>query len=217
MTQEEKDILIGKLLDSPNSLTDNEINLILHNEELHETYDTSLLLKAAAISNKEYDLDEEWQMFIRNKHRSIHIGVPFQKWAAMILLTVSICAVAATISYRIIVPVDPKITEEFADEKQKKTLLQQNQKLKQRPEEIRLAETITFENKTFAEIAKQITAIFGCKIEIEESEIANLRLYLTLPKGCTVSKFVEIIDAYEALDASLKDQIITIKRQEVKQ
>lgn len=66
MTEQEKDILIGKMLDSPSSLTDEDLSMILSEEELKEIYELSSVVKGACIRQPEIDVAMEWRLF---RHR----------------------------------------------------------------------------------------------------------------------------------------------------
>ncbi len=63
MTEEQKDILIVKMLDAPSSLTDKELDMILHDEELKDIYETSAIVSGASIAQKEFDTEQEWRLF----------------------------------------------------------------------------------------------------------------------------------------------------------
>ncbi len=63
MTEEQKDILIVKMLDAPDSFTDKELDMILHDEELKDIYETSAIVNGASISHKEFDAQQEWRLF----------------------------------------------------------------------------------------------------------------------------------------------------------
>ncbi len=66
MTEGQKDILICKMLDAPASLTEEELELILHDEELRDIYEASALVSGALASEKEFDAEQEWRLF---RHR----------------------------------------------------------------------------------------------------------------------------------------------------
>ncbi len=66
MTEGQKDILICKMLDNPDSLTDKELEMILHDEELRDIYEVSALVSGAVASQKEFDAEQEWRLF---RHR----------------------------------------------------------------------------------------------------------------------------------------------------
>ena len=65
MTEQDKDILIGKMLDSPSSLTEEELGMILTDEELKDIYEISSSLKGACVAQSEMDVRREWRLFRR--------------------------------------------------------------------------------------------------------------------------------------------------------
>lgn len=74
MTEEQKEILIAKMLDAPSSLSDEEVDMILHDDELRDIYDVSATLGNACGRQPEFDMEAEWNRFrprIRRKPSSM--------------------------------------------------------------------------------------------------------------------------------------------------
>ena len=91
MTQQDKDILIGKMIDSPSSLTDEELRMIMLDDELKDIYDVSSAVKSACLSQSEIDVDREWRLF---RHRILPKPSP-RRWmmrVAAILLGVMVAS-----------------------------------------------------------------------------------------------------------------------------
>ncbi len=63
MTEEQKEILIAKMLDAPSSLSDDELDSILRDEELRDIYETSAALSRTCIVQPELDIEAEWSSF----------------------------------------------------------------------------------------------------------------------------------------------------------
>lgn len=63
MTQQEKDILIEKIIDTGSSLTDVELGIILQDEELREIYEVSAAVRSACIQPLKIDVESEWRLF----------------------------------------------------------------------------------------------------------------------------------------------------------
>ncbi len=63
MTEGQKDILIVKMLDAPDSLTDKELDMMMHDDELRDIYETSAIVSGASNSQKEFDAEQEWRLF----------------------------------------------------------------------------------------------------------------------------------------------------------
>lgn len=85
MTEEQKEILIARMLDCPDSLSAEDIRLIVQDEELRDIYELSADLKNAYTAPSEIDTAGEWRRFQvrlkRKQHRSfqwiLHIAAIF--------------------------------------------------------------------------------------------------------------------------------------------
>lgn len=63
MTEEQKEILIAKMLDAPASLSDMELDAISDDDELRDIYAASAALDSAYAAEQEFDMDAEWKRF----------------------------------------------------------------------------------------------------------------------------------------------------------
>ena len=71
-------------------------------------------------------------------------------------------------------------------------------------------EDIVFENLSLDEIAARLEAVYGCKATFGPEADHSLRLYMTIPAGTTRAGAVAILDSFEAIRASLADNILHI-------
>lgn len=63
MTEEQKEILIAKMLDAPSSLSDEELDMLMHDDELREIYEASAAVSSACVRQPELDMKAEWERF----------------------------------------------------------------------------------------------------------------------------------------------------------
>lgn len=63
MTDQQKDILIAKMLESPASLSAYEVEMIIGDEELRDIYDASSRVDSALHPMPSIDVDAEWNRF----------------------------------------------------------------------------------------------------------------------------------------------------------
>ena len=63
MTDEQKEKLIAKMLDTPASLSDDELDGILRDPELLDLYEISAAVSNASIRQPDIDVNEEWTQF----------------------------------------------------------------------------------------------------------------------------------------------------------
>lgn len=63
MTDEQKDILISKMLDAHSSLSVDEMDMILGDDELKDIYEISSAVHSAFVRQPELNMTEEWNQF----------------------------------------------------------------------------------------------------------------------------------------------------------
>lgn len=64
MTEVQKEILIAKILDSPSCLSDEEVGIILHDDEMRDIYEISAAVNGSVrASEMALDVDDEWSRF----------------------------------------------------------------------------------------------------------------------------------------------------------
>ncbi len=63
MTDEQRDMLIAKIVDSPSSLTEKELDAMLHDDDLKDIYEMSAAVSSACICQPEPDVEAEWERF----------------------------------------------------------------------------------------------------------------------------------------------------------
>lgn len=65
MTEQEKDRLVARMLDAPSSLSEEELDMIMLDDELKDIYEMSSAVKGACSSMIEIDAEKEWTLFRR--------------------------------------------------------------------------------------------------------------------------------------------------------
>lgn len=85
MTEEQKEILIGKMIDNPSALTDAEIETILHDPEMRDIYRMSVSVSSAFRSYGDYDPDKEWSSFKSKIRRPKSLWIRRTTWAAAVI------------------------------------------------------------------------------------------------------------------------------------
>ncbi|MDE6338824.1 MAG: hypothetical protein K2K97_03435 [Muribaculaceae bacterium] len=96
MTEEQKDILIEKMIDRPESLTSEEMAIIASDLELKELYEMSVILTDNMVDLPEPDIDAEW-MNIKRRIVSQGHQRHFKRWwigVAAVFAAVLLCSVA---------------------------------------------------------------------------------------------------------------------------
>ncbi len=97
MTEEQKEILIAKMLDAPASLSDMELDAISDDDELRDIYAASAALDSAYAAKQEFDMDAEWKRFSPRLHRKPDKMRWFMRVAAIFLGVILASGVAVKI------------------------------------------------------------------------------------------------------------------------
>lgn len=80
MTEEQKEILLGRMVDNPAGLSSDDMAMIAGDEELRELYQLSADLKTACVKPPEIDEAKEWQRF-RSRMR---VAGRHRRWSRMV-------------------------------------------------------------------------------------------------------------------------------------
>lgn len=80
MTEEQKEILLGRMVDNPAGLSSDDMAMIADDEELRELYQLSADLKTACVKPPEIDEAKEWQRF-RSRMR---VAGRRRRWSRMV-------------------------------------------------------------------------------------------------------------------------------------
>ncbi len=76
MTEDQKEILIAKMIDVPHSLSDEDLEEIMTDDELRDIFEISSTVRGACIRQPEIDVAEEWRLF----HHRIHPKPTKMRW-----------------------------------------------------------------------------------------------------------------------------------------
>lgn len=104
MTEEQKEILIAKMLDSPSSLSHEELDAILHDNELREIYNVSSAVSGACIRQPEMNIAEEWTRFRPRIHRKSGTKWWIMRIAAIFLGVAFVAGIATKMTNHFLTP-----------------------------------------------------------------------------------------------------------------
>ena len=111
MTDEQKDILIAKMLATPASLSDEELGMIMHDNELRDIYEMSAAVSGACTSRKEINMADEWARFRPRIRRKPSPMLWIMKVAAIFLAIIVISGIISMALDKILIDNQPKLAE----------------------------------------------------------------------------------------------------------
>lgn len=98
MTDEQKDILMAKMLDAPSSLSDVELDAIVHDDELRDIYEISVAVSGACLRHPEFDVKQEWKRFAPRLRRKPSAMRRVMRVAAIFIGVAVLSGVVATMT-----------------------------------------------------------------------------------------------------------------------
>ena len=115
MTDELKDILIAKMLDAPRSLTDEEVELIMRDDELREIYQISAEINRASAPMPEIDTEAEWARFRPRIMGRPSLTRRFMRVAAIFLGVIFASSILVRLVDHLLTSENPPMTARYAE------------------------------------------------------------------------------------------------------
>ena len=215
------------MMEHPDQYTDEQLNELLRDDELRQTYqlisDTTSAYEYRRTSDKLTDeiIEEEWHKLMEKKSTSKPVHRYYRQIAAVVIgiLTVSGIAVAAVSivkgsKKRLATDSEVTITNNMTHTK---TLQEKGStrttvtysKLKEKE----AGETVPsrqFDNVMLQDIVREIAGYYGIRTVCRNPEAGRLRLRFLWNRDQSVERAVETLNSFEKVQLTLADSTITI-------
>ena len=213
-----RDEIMSRVIDAPETLTPEDIQLIQEDKELNELYNVAVLCKDASMAGKVEipDVDAELAEF---KARRKNIVPLYKRWNVLMRVAtiftgvaVSTLVVAGVMEYNGIT-LFPKIDnadkdiEEYVADVSTSSVVGTIES----QEEIVNEKELIYDDVTLEEIMNELAEIYKVKVEFDNDDVKSLRLYVKIEQGKTVSEVVNLLGGFENFDISINVNCVTIK------
>lgn len=213
---------IDRLFDAmehPERYTPAEIETMLQDPEVKETFDLLDKTKSSLRTIVTPDIDDEWKKF-ENTHRNTGVyrnirpvGLFYRKVAASIAIgIVSLTAVAAIVgvgvnyfNHRDAASVTTEVTAETAAAAYTTDTIATTQ-----VEQAAEPEVVIFDNETLEDIISAISAYYGYEVAYGNDTTRSLRLYFRWKQELPIEEVVESLNNFEQISLTIKDKTIKI-------
>lgn len=212
--ENKREDIISRIIDRPESLTNEDVQLILEDEELNDLYNVAVLCKSAVEYDevKIPDVEEELAEFKASrkknpvplyKRRSVFVRIA----AVFVGVAVSTLVVAAVLEYR---GVD--IFHRFTtDTKMEQSAENDNVVVVDSSAEKVNEKDLNYDNVTLEEIMNELTTIYNVNVTFEDENVKELRLYVKIEQGKNIREVVEQLGAFEKFDISVNGNSVVVK------
>lgn len=211
-----RDEIISRLLNSPETLTSEDILIIKKDKELSELYNAVNLLKEAYTLNNIEIPDIETEL---NKFKAQHKNIkPIKPWQPLMRIAAIFITIAIT-SIVIIAAFNPQIVEHITgyDSFNKVETIeeQQNSLISTTSgaiENIIITNDheLIYDNISLKSITDELSEIYDVDVVYINEKATELRLYLKIEQGKTIQDVVEMLQSFELFATTFENNTLTI-------
>lgn len=214
-----RDNLIARMIDTPDSLTHEDIETILSDAELREIYDAAVLCKEASAMNSAVvpDADAELEHFkaSRKRHdsRILHYR-PLLRIAAIFAgVLVATLAITAALNPDILRIFSPEADETRQDNTATVyTMTLPSEGIS--PEgncRITNETELLYDNITLDSISAELSRIYRINTIFDNDSAKSIRLYLRIGQGNTIEDVAGMLNSFDYFKASVENNTLIIR------
>lgn len=214
------DDIISRLINSPETLTPEEISLIQNDQELLELYKAANLCKEA-LSIKNLTIPNAKNELIRFKNtRKTYLHI--KRWQPLMRIAAIFITIVIT-SIVIVAAFNPQIIEYFTGRDAIDAIDAIETITGQEKSPVPITSTtiknivitnnhdLIYDNISLKDITEELSTIYGIDIKFENIEAAELRLYLRIEQGKTIHDVVNTLQSFNLFTTHFENDILTIK------
>ena len=212
-----RDIIISRLINSPETLTSEDITLIQNDKELSELYNAAnLLQESSALKNIEIpDIETELIKFKtqRKKIRPIKPWVQLMRIAAIfIIIAITSIVIVAAFNPQIVDYITgyDSLNEIESIEKIKNTSISTTSRTIENIV-ITTDHELIYDNISLKSITDELSEIYDVDVVYINEKATELRLYLKIEQGKTIQDVVEMLQSFELFATTFENNTLTIQ------
>lgn len=212
---------IDRLLDAlenPDRYTDAELDKLLSDKEVRETYGMVSKTSDALTPVPNPDIDREWNRF-KTEHqevasaRRLYLRPSFigRNVAAVIVgIVASLAVVAATVGITVTIMSDNRSAHDNTSTDAPAVISAPDVAV---TDSVKLSEplTVVFKDESFETIISTIGRHYGTTATFKSNKSKNLHLYFKWEQNQTLAEVVEELNNFEQIDITLIDNVLTIE------
>lgn len=211
-----RDEIIAKVLSAPETLSQEELHLMLSDAELHELYDLAVLCRdTGAMECVEVpDVEAELVAF-KQSRRKVSPLVRYQAWkrvAAIFVGGAVISFVAVAAFFPNWIGLSPEKTDDIAHVEQH--ISDQSSVTVVSPDvvpEIVNDCDLVYDNVSLESILTELSKIYKVEVKFVNETAKALRMYVKIEQGKTLSEVVQILGTFEQFDITVDGNVVIVK------
>lgn len=213
-----RDEILSCIIDTPENLTNEDIDLILSDEELRELYNAAVLCKDSSLASgiKIPDVEEELARFKATRKTA----VPKINWWKPVMRVAAIFAGVAVTTVVAVAVFAPRAFDFFAghtDDDEIAEARDYSGKTESAPLgggeviEIVTDKDLEYDNVPLETIVEELASIYKVEVNWKTEHVKSLRLYVKIEQGKNVKEAVQVLEVFEQFEISLEGNKVIIK------
>lgn len=214
LTDTQREEIIARLIDKPESLSHDDIAAIQNDTELADLYNAAVLCKEASASNDVHIPDVEAELIRFKASRKPPVTIrrwqPIMRVAAMIAIVIvtSIVVVASLRPHLF----DNMLHSDTANDELTENVAQETVAISHSTGVvITNTHELVYDDCSFEEIANGLAETYQINIVFKNNELRKLRLHLKIDSGKTILDVTEMLNAFDKFVVEFDSNTLTIK------
>lgn len=208
--------IVLDIIEHPERYAPERVNEIMSDPESREIYNMLCDAETAIKTNREVDIDAEWDAFARK-----HLAEKRRRWFDLLgSRAASIAAIACTS----VVAVAAGIAVTMAVTDRRETREAERETVAEVPSMIVVADTVAepvdslvaltgaimFENETLERVMKEIASAYGVEVRMPNAATASLCLYYKLDTALPLDEVISQLNTFEQINIRREGDTLTI-------
>lgn len=206
----DREELVARLIDRPESFTDEELEQIFADGECRTLYDTAIQVMHSVEPELETNVEAEWNRFSLQHSYYLRRQRNWWKVAAVVTVVLMSGLAYATIQHmKQETWLEKETTESFvgADTMTKTTENKQDTMQVQTS----IGQPRTFENTTLDVLVGVLAEHYGMRVQVMNDGAGQLRLYYEWNPALNIEQVVDQLNTFEKVNITVNDDTLTIE------
>lgn len=213
-----RDEILSCIINAPENLTEEDVELILCDEELRELYQMAVLCKDASVAGgmEIPDVEEELAKFKASRKKTA-LKINWWKPAMRVAAVFAGVAISTVVAVAVFAPrtfgifVDNSVEDKIAETRQEGNVTESAPLGGAEFIEIVTDKDLVYDNVPLETIVAELASIYKVEVEWKSEEVKALRLYVKIEQGKNLKEAVQVLEVFEQFEINLEGDKVIIK------
>lgn len=209
----DREELVARLIDRPESFTDEELEQVFADDECRALYDTAIQVMHSIEPNLETDVEAEWNRFSLQHKRFRRSHRKWWKVAAVVAVVLMSGLAYATIKQLMTQDTwsQKRVTESIINDDTTSKPADDKQDSIQAQVQATIEQPRVFENTPLDVLVGVLAEHYGMRVKVMNEDAGQLRLYYEWNPALSIEQVVDQLNTFEKVNITVNDNTLTIE------